>query len=74
MSNTNSLVFTIDSLRSELHRLEQHTRLRMVTFDWNTASAFDRLSLTAQLDRAQDLRDEIDGMIRLLQHGTGGVW
>ncbi len=66
MSNTNSLIFTIDSLQSELHRLEQHTRLRMVTFDWNTASAFDRLSLSAQLDRAQDLRDEIDGMIRLL--------
>ena len=46
----------------------------MAAFDWDTASAFDRLSLTAQLDRAQDLRDEIDGMIRLLQYGTGGTW
>lgn len=63
---SNSLVFVIHNRQSELHRLEQHTRLRMVTFDWDTASAFDRLSLAAQLDRAQDLRDEIDGLIRTL--------
>ncbi len=66
MTNTNNLIFTIHNLQSQMHRLEQHTRLRIVTFDWDTASAFDRLSLTAQLDRAQDLRDEIDGLIRLL--------
>ena len=66
MSNTNNLIFAIDSLQSELLSLEQHTRLRMATIDWDTATTEDRLSLTAQLDLAQDLRDEIDGLIRLL--------
>lgn len=63
---SNSLVFVIHNRQRELHRLEQLMRLRMLTFDWDTATTEDRLSLAAQSDLAQDLRDEIDGLIRLL--------
>ncbi len=66
---TNSLVLSILSLQGQLHRLEQHTRLRMVTVDWDTATTEDRMYLNAQLDHARVLRNDLDRMIRLFnQH------